>query len=69
MAVIPKMSRIFAILLPTILPNAILLSPFKEAAKLTTSSGIDVPNATIVKPMTSEETPNLFASEEEPFIK
>ncbi|EJW96599.1 hypothetical protein EVA_15296 [gut metagenome] len=49
----PKMTRIFIMLLPTILPIVISALPFKAAAILTAASGALVPIATIVKPMTS----------------
>jgi hypothetical protein len=49
-----------------IFPTAISLLPFIAAVKLTTSSGSDVPKATIVRPMIRVETPNFFAMEEAP---
>ncbi len=65
----PRISRIFAMLLPRILPIAISVVPLNDAITLTTNSGIDVPNATIVRPIISVETLNLFASEDEPSTK
>ena len=48
---IPNIKNKFAILLPTILPILISECPSIEAVELTISSGIDVPIATIVKPI------------------
>ena len=60
------MRNIFAILLPTTLPRAISLFHCRLASKLTTSSGIEVPKATIVRPITRLEIPSFFASDEAP---
>ncbi len=49
-AVIPNINRIFAILLPIILPKDMSVVPFIEENILTTNSGNDVPNAITVKP-------------------
>jgi hypothetical protein len=66
MPVIQRIRRILAILLPMIFPTAISLLPFIAAVTLTTSSGRDVPKATIVRPMIRVETPNFLAIEEAP---
>src|SRR3989338_2306231 len=66
MADIPKMSRIFAILLPKIFPMAMSVFPFILAKMLTMSSGVEVPNATMVSPMTRDDMPNFFAMEDAP---
>ena len=47
---IPPAKTIFAIFEPNIFPIAIILSFFFIALIETSSSGADVPNATIVKP-------------------
>jgi hypothetical protein len=54
-------------LLPTTLPTAIMLFPWMEEMRLTTSSGAEVPKATTVKPMTIGVTPMLRARLEDPF--
>jgi hypothetical protein len=55
------------ILLPTTLPTAIMLLPFIDEIRLTTSSGAEVPKATTVRPITIGVTPRLRARLEEPF--
>jgi hypothetical protein len=54
------------VLLPIILPIAIEELPCVLATMLTKSSGEDVPNATIERPMTRSETPSFLVSEEAP---
>ena len=57
----PKMSSILAILLPTTLPIAMSVEcPIADVTE-TASSGILVPNATTVSPMTSGEILHFFA--------
>jgi len=51
-------------LLPKIFPIARSAAPEVLANKFTTNSGIDVPNATIVRPITIAGTFHLFAREE-----
>ena len=58
----PRMRRILHVLLPTTLPMLRSGLPFMLARRLTTSSGADVPNATIVSPTTRSETPKARAS-------
>ena len=53
---IPKIAKILKILLPTTLPKAISLLPFKAAEILTTNSGNEVPKATMVKPIIKSDT-------------
>ena len=65
-AAIPRMSKIFARLLPTIFPKAISVFPLKLEIKLTASPGALVPNATMVNPITNSEILNLFAVAEVP---
>jgi hypothetical protein len=60
------MRRIFAVLLQTIFQRAISLFHWRLAKRLTMSSGIEVPKATIVRPITRLEIPSFFAREEAP---
>jgi len=53
----PNTRRILNILLPTILPIAISDCFFRDAITDVTSSGADVPKATIVRPIIDSETP------------
>jgi hypothetical protein len=62
----PSIKKILAILLHNILPIAIAVCPVVLANKFTTSSGIDVPKATIVSQITIEEILALLAIETEP---
>ena len=57
------------ILEPKTLPKAIPALPLAEAIILTISSGVEVPKATIVSPITILEMPYFFAIEEEPSTK
>ena len=41
--------------------------PLKDATELTTNSGAEVPNETIVKPMTKSDILFFFAKDEDPF--
>lgn len=61
-----KTSKILAILLPIILPKAILLLHCKAHNILTINSGIEVQNATIVSPMIALDIPYFFAREDDP---
>lgn len=67
-AVMPIITRMLKILLPTTLPTA--SSPFPPAADimLIASSGAEVPNATTVSPTTRSEIPILRAMAEEPSV-
>lgn len=58
---IPRIQKILKIFEPTILPTAISFCPFRAATIDVISSGIDVPMATIVRPITRSETPNNCA--------
>lgn len=51
-AVTPRIIRMFAMLLPKILPNASCELPEKLAMRLTSNSGKDVPKETMVRPIT-----------------
>ena len=57
----PKISKVFEMLLPMILPNIISFSEEKLANKLTMSSGNEVPRAKILKPMIASDTPHRRA--------
>ena len=48
---VPRMNRMLKILLPTMLPMAMSAFPLRAATTEVTSSGSDVPNATMVRPM------------------
>src|SRR3989344_1082861 len=69
MAESPRISRILAMLLPKILPMAISVLPWMLAKILTINSGADVPNATMVSPITKAEMPNFLAIDEAPSTK
>ncbi len=62
----PRISRIFAILLPSTFPIVIPVAPLRLELTFTTSSGAEVPKATMVSPMIISEIQNFFANEEEP---
>ncbi len=53
-------------LLPTILPMAIAAFPWRLALRLTNNSGVEVPKATTVSPITRSETCNRRARDEAP---
>lgn len=61
-----KISKIFAILLPTIFPIAKSVFPDKLEKIFTTSSGMEVQKDTIVSPMTILEILNLLAMDDAP---
>src|SRR4030042_5164007 len=66
MADMPRIKEILNILLPITFPTAIMLFPFTEETRLTTNSGVDVPKATTVRPMTTGVTPRLLARLDDP---
>jgi len=49
------------VLLPTTFPTAMSRCPFTAAATDAATSGSEVPAATIVRPMTSSDTPSSLA--------
>ena len=55
-------NKMLKILLPTMLPIAISALPLLAATTDVTSSGRDVPSATIVRPINRSLMPNIFAS-------
>ncbi len=61
----PKMKRILKILLPIMFPMAMSAVPLKAEKTLTVSSGIEVPKATTVKPITKDGIPITLAKEAE----
>ena len=65
-AAIPCTPRMLKMLLPTTLPIAISCLPLKLARTEVTSSGADVPRATMVRPITSSLRPRERASADEP---
>ena len=60
---VPKISKIFAILDPIIFPvmASVAGTIFVAANRVITSSGADVPNATIVKPINTGDKLNFLA--------
>lgn len=64
----PRIKRMFEMFDPIALPIARSGLPPTAATMLTRSSGADVPNATIVRPITNGEILSLFAIEEAPLI-
>ena len=60
-AAVPITNKILKILLPTIFPMAIPAFPFLAAVTDVTSSGSDVPNATIVRPINRSLIPKNLA--------
>lgn len=68
-AEIQRISNIFAILDPTIFPIVIPVAPLRLAEILTTNSGAEVPNATIVSPIIRSEILSFLAIEEAPSTK
>ena len=65
-AVQPTIIKALNILLPTTLPIAISELPFKADTTLTVNSGAEVPNATIVSPITKLEILKRLATEAAP---
>lgn len=66
MAEAPNINSILAIQLPKIFPSASSELPEKLANKFTISSGKDVPNDTIVRPITISEILNRLPIEDAP---
>ena len=64
--VAPRIKPMLAMLEPMTLPTAKSLLPASAACTLTSNSGMDVPMATIVKPIMSTETPKDSARLEAP---
>lgn len=62
----PRIINKLKLLLPIIFPRTMSENPCTEAIVLTTNSGAEVPNATIVKPMTRSDTLYFLAKAEAP---
>ena len=69
MAAMPISRRALMILLPRTLPTKISVLPLISEEKETASSGAPVPNATIVRPISSLLTLKFDAIEEDPSTK
>ena len=67
-AATPRINKILAMLLPTMLPMAKPLFPPSEAIMFTANSGEEVPKATTVRPITISGILNLLARADEPSI-
>jgi hypothetical protein len=67
-AVQPTIINVLNMLLPTTLPIDISALPFKAEETLTVSSGVEVPKATIVSPITIEGMLNRLAIDEAPSV-
>ena len=67
-AVQPTIINVLKILLPTTLPMAISALPLRAEDTLTVSSGAEVPNATVVSPMTIGGIRKRLATEAEPSV-
>ena len=67
-AVQPTIINVLKILLPTTFPIAISALPFRAEETLTASSGADVPNATMVSPITIEGIRNRLATDAAPSV-
>ncbi len=68
MAATPIINKVLIILLPNTFPMARSVLPSTEANTLITSSGREVPRATIVSPISICGRPNLLPIEEAPSI-
>jgi hypothetical protein len=69
-AATPRITKVLIILLPIILVKAMsVVFESKEAIKFTTNSGVEVPKATTVSPITKSDTLNLLANPEAPSTK
>ena len=66
-AVNPKINNALKIFDPTTLPTEMSEFPSIAPVRLTTSSGQEVPNPTMVSPITNSLIPALLAIEEAPF--
>lgn len=64
----PTINSTLAILLPTTLPRLMSALPSRALKKLTTNSGMLVPMATIVRPITISLTSHLRATHEAPSV-
>ena len=67
-AATPIINKVLIILLPSTLPIARSVLPSMEAKTLITSSGSDVPKATMVSPISNCGSPNFLPMDEAPSI-
>ena len=67
-AEIPRMMSVLMMLLPSMLVSAMSDDPSVAATMFTTSSGADVPNATIVRPITRSEILRRLAKPDAPLM-
>ena len=67
-AAMPTISKVLKILDPMALPIAISEAPLSADKMLTLNSGIDVPNATTVSPITISDTPMREAIADAPSV-
>ncbi len=65
-AVSPRIRSMFAIFDQTMFHNTSSLAPLRLPTILTTNSGAEVPNATIVNPITRSDIRSFFASDDAP---
>ena len=65
----PTMSMAFMMFEPTTFPTAISGVPFRADIRLTKNSGIEVPQATMVRPITISGTPNRRAMALAPSVR
>ena len=65
----PTIMKMLKMLLPTTLPIANCALPLMAESELMTSSGDEVPKATIVYPITRSRTPHFFATDDAPSIR
>ena len=69
MAVMPTIMRMLKMLLPTTLPIDNSALPSRAESTLTDNSGVEVPKATTVRPMTIDEIRKRLASDEAPSVR
>ncbi len=65
-AAIPRINPTLAMLLPKTLPSTKSVLPFHAAVAQATISGIEVPKATTVRPITNGDTWSAAATREAP---
>ena len=65
-AAMPKIKKVLAMLLPIMFPNARSEALFSPAVTFTKNSGADVPNDTMVRPITTCDIPKRKAIDEAP---
>ena len=68
-AQMPRMTKTLKMFEPTMLPIATSLLPAMAESTETTSSGVEVPTATIVRPMMNSGTRSRWATAAEPSVR